>query len=151
MQKQHIRLTESDRIHLEGLLSKGELKARTYRRAQGLLFLDDGHSHESASRLLGVSATSIKNWARRYREGGLELLTDQPRSGRPALFDSLDHGKVTALACSDPPEGYARWSLRLLSDRLVALDVEMSHTEVGKVLKKMNFSLTESDNGAYEK
>lgn len=151
MQKQHIRLSDSDRKALQVLLNKGELKARSYRRAQGLLFLDDGHSHESASRLLGVSATSIKNWAKRYRESGLELLRDQPRSGRPSLFDSLDHGKVTALACSDPPEGYSRWSLRLLSDRLVALEVEMSHTEVGKVLKKTNFSLTESANGAYEK
>lgn len=148
MPKQHITLTDSDRAQLKELLRKGELKARSYRRAHGLLLLDQGHSHESASRLLGVGSGSLKNWAKRYLSSGLDLLVDQPRSGRPALLTSIDHGKITALACSTPPPGYARWSLRLLSDRLVTLGLEVSHTEVGKVLKKMNCSLTESANGA---
>jgi len=151
MQKQHIRLSDSDRRYLRGLLSKGELKARTYRRIQGLLLLDEGHTHASVSQLVGVSNASVKNWAKRYRESGLELLEDQPRSGRPPVLSSVDHGKITALACSDPPEGYSRWSLRLLSDRLVELDLNVSHTEVGKVLKKTNFSLTENDNGVSER
>jgi len=147
MPKQHIRLSESGRSHLQGLLSQGDIKARTSRRIQGLFLLDEGYSYEAASNMIGVSAGSMKNWAKRYRESGLAFLKDQPRSGRPPLFDRLDHGKVIALACSNPPEGYARWSLRLLSDRLVTLDIEMSHTEVGKGSKKTNFSLTADANG----
>jgi hypothetical protein len=57
---------------------------------------------------------------------------------------------VTALACSEPPEGHARWSLRLLADKLVELEHvdSISHKTVGEILKKTNLSLTSKDNGA---
>jgi hypothetical protein len=63
-----------------------------------------------------------------------------------------ERAKVTALACSKPPQGYGRWSLRLLSDRLIELDIvdSISHTEVRRILKKMNCSLTEKNSGASE-
>ena len=79
-------------------------------------------------------------------------MVDKPRSGRPLKYDGLSASKITALACSDAPEGYPRWSLRLLSDRIVELEIlpEMSYSQVGRVLKKMNFKLIVNDNGALE-
>ena len=80
------------------------------------------------------------------------MLYDKARTGRPTGLSGEERAKVTALACSKPPEGYAKWSLRLLSDRLVELDIveSISHTEVGRILKKMNCSLTEKSSGASE-
>ncbi len=77
-------------------------------------------------------------------------MEDKPRSGRPIGLSAEQKAQITAIACSEPPKGYARWSLRLLADRIVELQLveRISHTEVGRVLKKMNCSLTEKGNGA---
>ena len=84
------------------------------------------------------------------KQSGLDFLDDKARSGRPAGISGEERAKITSLACSDPPQGYARWSLRLLADRVVELGLvdHVSHNHVGKILKKMNCSLTEKDNGA---
>lgn len=140
MKKEHVTLTEADRTFLEALIRKGELKARVYRRAFGLLELDQGKSFTEVAKTLQVSLESVSNWAREYRERGLRAIQDQPRSGRPIVIDGQQRAKITALACSEPPEGYAQWSLRLLADKVVELGyVEgISHTEVRKILKKTN-------------
>jgi hypothetical protein len=68
------------------------------------------------------------------------MLQDKPRTGRPVEIDGKQRAQVTALACSEPPEGYARWSLRLLADKVVQLEYceHISHTEVAEILKKTN-------------
>ena len=68
----------------------------------------------------------------------MQVLQDQPRSGRPIEVDGQQRDKITALACSQPPEGYAQWSLHLLADKAIELGyVEgISHTEVRKIFKK---------------
>jgi hypothetical protein len=65
-------------------------------------------------------------------------LEDGKRSGRPSIFDGKARAKITALACSPAPEGYSQWSLRLLADKAVELKLveDISHTQVGKILKK---------------
>ena len=133
-----MKLTETDRAFLEALIKKGELKARAYRRALGILELDRGKSYTEVAKTLQVSIPSVSSWAKEYRKRGLRVLQDQPRSGRPILIDGQQRAKITALACSEPPEGYAQWSLRLLADKAVELDyVEgISHTEVRHILKK---------------
>jgi len=80
-------------------------------------------------------------------------LNDKPRPGRPIGLSGEDRAKITALACSDPPAGYARWSLRLLADKVVELEIveSISFKQVGNILKKMNCSLIGKDNGASEK
>jgi transposase len=87
---------------------------------------------------LQVTAPTISKWAAKYRETGLQVLQDKPRSGKPIEIDGKQRAKITALACSDPPEGYARWSLRLLADKVVELGYceHISHTEVATILKK---------------
>lgn len=138
MKKEHVKLTEADRAFLEALTRKGELQARAYRRAFGLLELDRGKCFTEVAETLQVSIPSISRWAKEYRERGLQVIQDQPRSGRPMVIDGQQRAKITALACSEPPEGYAQWSLRLLADKAVELGyVEgISHTEVRKILKK---------------
>jgi len=140
MKKQHVKLTSEDRAHLETVTSKGKLSAKLYNRALALLELDRGKTFTAVSETLGVTIQTISGWAKRYQTDGLKALDDQPRSGRPVEIDGNERAKITALACSEAPEGYARWSLRLLADKVVELGYceHISHTEVGQILKKTN-------------
>lgn len=79
---------------------------------------------------------------RRFLAAGLQAaLFDQPRSGRPVEFDGKQRAKITALACSIPLQGRARWTIRLLADKAVGLGYcsGLSHTQARKILKKTNF------------
>ena len=149
MKKQHLQLQEEDRAYLKDLLSKGSLKVRVQKRAVCLQELDKGKTYQEVSKMLGVSYPTVHGWAKKYRTAGLSFLSDKPRSGRPVGLSPGQKAKITAIACSEPPQGYARWSLRLLADRIVELNLveQISHTEVGRILKKMNCSLTEKDIG----
>src|SRR4030065_115211 len=140
MKKQHVELTQTDRDYLETLISKGELKARAYRRALGLLELDRGKTYTEVSATLRVALPTLSLWATQYREKGLKMLNDRARPGRPIKISGDQRAKITALACSEPPEGYARWHLRLLANKAVELGYceEISHTEVATILKKTN-------------
>ena len=140
MKKQHVQLSDVDREYLEALIKKGELPARVYRRSLSLLELDRGKTYTAVSKTLQVTIPTLSNWATKYREIGLQVLQDRPRSGRPVEIDGNQRAKITALACSKPPEGYARWSLRLLADKAVELEYceHISHTEVREILKKTN-------------
>jgi len=140
MKKQHVQLSPADREYLETLIRQGEQTAKAYRRALALLELDRGQTYTEVSQTLHVTIATLSGWAAKYGENRLEALQDQPRSGRPIEIDGTQRAKITALACSTPPEGYAQWSLRLLADKVVELEYceHISHTEVGQVLKKTN-------------
>ncbi len=151
MKKQHVNLSDKDRKSLRKLLPKGKLKVRVQKRATALQMLDKGLSYQEVKSHINMSHVSLSKWAKRYQSEGLKMLYDKPRSGRPLGIGGEARAKVTALACTKPPVGYARWSLRLLSDRLVELQIveSISHTEVRNILKKTNFSLTEKNNGVF--
>ncbi len=153
MKKQHVNLTEKDREILSEKLSKETLKAKVRKRILGLQLLDQGMSYQDAKKKLSISHIVLSTWAKKYQAEGLAFLNDKPRSGRPIGLSGEERAKITALACSEPPKGYARWSLRLLSDKLVELEIveSISFKQVGNILKKMNCSLTEKDNGASER
>lgn len=138
MKKQHVKLTIGDKEILSKKLAKETLSARVRNRIIGLQKLDEGLSYQAAHRLLGTSPTVLSNWAKNYKASGLDFLGDKPRSGRPRGISAEERAKVTALACTEPPEGFGKWSLRLLSDRLVELEYveNISHTTVGQILKK---------------
>ncbi len=138
MKKQHITLTDADRQTLEALRAKGALPAKTFKRATGLLELDRGKTLHAVASTLGVNYNTVAHWRDGYTTRGLACLHDAPRSGRPVVIDGPQRAKITALACSDAPEGHARWSLRLLAEKVVAAGIcdEVSHTFVGDVLKK---------------
>lgn len=140
MNKQHITLSDDDRSTLERLLSHGTLSARKFKRATALLALDRGKTLVEVAATLQVTYPTVSSWRDNYTTLGLRSLDDAPRSGRPIEIDGTQRAKITALACSDAPEGHARWSLRLLADKAVesGLCQHVSHSLVGDVLKKTN-------------
>lgn len=144
MKKEHVSLSEADRTYLQNLIKKGSLPAKTFKRATALLELDRGRTFTEVAAIVGVVIQTVSTWAQKYQDSGLELLTDKPRVGRPTVIDGLQRAKITALACSDPPKGYDKWSLRLLADKAVELELveSISYGEVRLILKKTNLNLT---------
>ena len=140
MQKQHLRLKKSEREYWEKLLAKGQLRAKVFQRATALLELDRGKTLEAVAATLTVHRVSVMRWRDSYRQQGLQSLEDAPRSGRPMQLDGTQRAKITALACSEAPPGYARWNLQLLAEKVVELGYcnSISHAQVGNVLKKTN-------------
>ncbi len=147
--KQHVVLQDAERDYLEGLLRKGTLNVRVQKRAMALLELDCGKTYTSVAQSLKMSYPTVHGWGKKYHEEGLGFIQDKPRTGRPVEFSGDQKAKITSLACSEAPQGYARWTLRLLADKVVELGFvdEISHTEVGRILKKMNCNLIEKNNG----
>jgi transposase len=155
MQKQHIKLLDSDRLELEGLLTKSSLTVKLHRRISVLLLLDKGKSYTEVRKALGITYPSIREICDKYEQrntsmSAVEYLSDKARSGRPTIISGTERAKITALACSDAPQGHAKWTLRLLADRVVELGIceELSHTYVGEILKKTNYNHTVSVHGA---
>jgi putative transposase len=144
MEKQHIKLSESEQTFLTDLLSKGTLKVQKYKRATALQLLDSGKTLVETMNILQVSYPTLLSWRDKYQSAGLSFLDDKPRIGRPLVIDGLQRAKITALACSETPEGHADWSLRLLADKVVELGYceHISHNHVGVILKKMRSNLT---------
>jgi transposase len=144
MKKEHVTLTNDHRTYLQNLIKKGSLPAKTYKRALALLELDRGRTFTEVAEIVGAVIQTVSTWAKKYKKSGLDFLTDKPRPGRPIVIDGLQRAKITALACSDPPEGYEKWSLRLLADKVVELKIvdEISYGEVRLILKKTNSSPT---------
>jgi len=106
----------------------------------GLLELDRGQTYTAVSKTLQVIIPTLSTWTVLYKEKGLKVLKDKHRTGHPIEIDGEQRAKITALAWSEPPEGYARWSLRLLAYKMVELGYceHISHTEMAEILKKMN-------------
>jgi putative transposase len=143
MKKEHVKLSEVDRQYLNNLTRKGQQQAKVYKRSLALLELDRGQTYGQVAEILGTTLQTVSNWAQKYRTDGLRCLEDQPRSGRPIEIDGKVRAQITALACSEPPEGYGQWSLRLLADKAVELEYceHVSHNTVKDILKKTNSSL----------
>ena len=96
---------------------------------------------EDAAAALLCSQKTVVNVRQRYTEEGLDAaLYDKPRPGQTPKLTGDVEAQLTLLACSHPPEGDARWTMRLLADRLVELEIvaEISHVAVWERLKKMN-------------
>ena len=144
MQAPHLKLSDQERSELKHLLSKGTLNARVFKRATALLELDRGKSMASVAQTMDVSYPAVVQWRDKYRQEKLAMLYDKPRSGRPPEIDGVLRAKITALACSEPPKGHSRWSLRLLADKVVELGYcsYLSHDSARRILKKTNSNLT---------
>lgn len=144
MAKQHIQLSESERKQLEGLLSRGSIAARKSKRILAILELDRGRTFTAVAQTVGSTNQSVAIWAGKYRENGLAGLEDKPIPGRPATISGAERARITALACSDAPEGHSQWSLRLLAEKAVELEYveHISHMHVARILKKTNLNRT---------
>lgn len=140
MRKEHLKLSEQEHSYLTTLTTSGQLKSRQFKRAMALLLLDQGHTLSAVSQALKFCYPRVLALRDNYLAAGLACLQEKPRSGRPVLIDGKARAKITALACSSPPSGRAVWSLRLLAERAVELELveAVSHNEVGRILKKTN-------------
>ena len=146
--RRHIHLSDSERTELEQLIKSGIHSARVIARARVLLLLDRSQGNQRTLREVADAALvglgKVSNLKNRYFEGSLErALHDLPRPGAAPKIDGEVEARLIALTCSEPPEGYERWTLRLLASELVSLELveSISHVAVGEVLKKTNSSL----------
>lgn len=135
----HFELIEKDYDYLQNFLKKGKAFVREVKRAETLLLLHNQFKTLDIIQTLGVSQATVIRLKRYYLQSGLEkALYDEKRTGSPKKFSETDRAKITALACSKPPEGHAKWSLRLLADKLVELKYveSISKAQTGRILKK---------------
>jgi transposase len=119
--------------------TKGESKARRIRRAHILLLADEGLKDKQIARSLGAAVTTVERVRKRFVEEGLEAaLSERPRPGARPKLDGRQEAYLMALACSDPPEGKKHWTMQMLADRLVELEMveEISDETVRRTLKR---------------
>jgi transposase len=138
----HVQLSRRDRRELELYVTHGQRAARAVTRARILLLADEYYSDEEIMEGLGVSRPTVAKMRRKYQghKGGpvLELWQEAARPGQPVKVDSRLTAHVAGIACSQAPTGAARWTLELIADRLVELDLgeTISRERVRQALKK---------------
>ncbi len=116
----HVQLERKDRQQLSGMLAKGRESSRVLRRASILRQLDSGQKAAQVAASVGVAAKTVRAVARRYEEEGLEsALYERPRPGKQRALDVGQSQRIIAMVCSPPPEGIARWSVRLIATEAV--------------------------------
>lgn len=147
MNKKYIvRLLKEERVELRALIRKGTAAAHKRTHAQILLKTDQGKrgvfwTDIEVAEALDVHATTVASVRKRFVEEGLEAAINRRKQKRPSRVKKLDGAKeaqLLALACGEPPEGRARWTLHLLADELVRLEVvdSISYQTVRRALKK---------------
>lgn len=141
--KNQVKLRPKEQELLKRLISKGSEKARKLTRCRILLLADEGKTDTQIIESLKVASNTIRTVRCRYVKEGLEYaINEQPRSGSPNKFTGRQKAKITAIACSQPPEGRSQWTLRLIADKVVELEIadSISHQTVKRILKKTNLS-----------
>ena len=115
-----IGVTTKDRKILQKLLSGGVQQVRVVLRAVALLQLAKGVSAPRIAGMVPLTAQAIRKIGHRYEEGGLErALYEKQRPGADALLEDSEKQRIIAMVCSDPPEGFARWTVRLVAEEAV--------------------------------
>lgn len=158
MVRYRVELTEGERAELLARVSKGSGRAAEIKRANLLLAVDQGEfadlrmTDEEAARAYRSTVKTVYNLKKRLVEGGFDgVLSRKARSGPGNVkIDGEAEAKIVALTCTDPPEGHARWTLRLLAEKSVELGYvdSISHVAVGDMLKKTSFAHGYTKNGA---
>lgn len=155
--KHRVKLTADERRTLEQMVRQGRAAGWKLRRAQVLLKCNEGKNgpawpDASIAAAFDVTTRSLENWRKQAVEHGpLSLLERKPQDrSMHRKLDGAGEAKLVQLACSKPPEGYSRWSLRLLADHLVTLEVvdSIGHECVRQTLKKTRSSRGDKRCGA---
>ena len=152
--KYSVDLTEEERQQLLQLIRKGKSGARKVARANTLLLADEGRTDAEVAQALHLGIATVGRTRKRFVEEGLEAaLTERPRPGQRPKLTGKEAAHLIAIACSDPPEGHARWTLRLLAGKAVELGFadSIARETVRQVLKKQTSSPGGSNNGASRK
>ena len=152
-----VKLSPEERGQLEGLISSGKRSAQLITKPRILVKADtseagEGWTDRAIAAALDTSVNTVGNARRQLVEEGFEATLVRkynPNSARPRIFDGATEAKLIALACSPAPAGFARWSLRLLEERVVELNIvaKASDNTIGRTLKKTRSNPTAIDNG----
>jgi transposase len=154
--KHHIRLSSPEREQLEKILRKGQASAQCQRHVRILLLADTegpegGWSDAQIAQAVQTSIPTVERVRRVCVEHGLERALERKDPERPyeRKLDGQAEAQLIALCCGTAPQGRARWTLRLLANRLVELEIvaEISHETVRRTLKKTNLSRGKKGNG----
>lgn len=145
-----VRLTDDERQGLSALASTGKAAAYKIKHANILLKVDaDGPdwTDEQAAEAFGCHERTVRNMRQRFVEGGLEAALERKKQSRPSREFTCDgeaEAKLIALRCGEAPAGFARWTLRLLADKAVELEIvpAICHETVRQVLKKTSCGRT---------
>lgn len=139
-----IHLKKGERTFLRDFLQKGDAKARSIARANILLMADNSMSTEDIAEASGVHRQRIWRTKTRYLEEGIDsTLSEKPRSGQPRKYTDKHEAEIIALACTSPPKGRKRWTVRLLAERMKKKQGcdTINRESVRLVLKKRGRSL----------
>ena len=150
-QRYPVALSAEQERTLQGMTMRGSGKARVMTRARILLLSHRGIADSEIKAALGISVQMAQSTRKRFALGVLDAaLFDAPHTGRPAKFSGKDRAAITALACSEAPEGHAQWSIRLLADKAVELNLvdHIAPSTVFYILKKTRSSRTAKGSGA---
>jgi len=161
VKKYVVKLSDDERERLNGLIKRGKHPARQLLKARILLKADASDAGEawSDSQIAGALETSVATVARarqRLVEEGVDAVLTckhSPASARKRIFDGEGEAKLIALACDAPPQGRARWTLRLLEESVVELKIvdRVSDNTIGRTLKKTFSSPTCGSNGSFRR
>ena len=146
-----IKLSKDEVEELNAIINKGKHTSQAFRTAYILLNCDKGEfsadtaiKNAEICRVLKVGERTIDRVKKKFIEGGFEGVLERRPSSRnyTRKVDGETEAKLVKLCCSEPPEGFAKWSLRLLADKMVELEYidYISHVTVGEVLKKTNLN-----------
>lgn len=148
MKRWIVRLESEERKQLQKLVKSGKAAAYKIRHANVLLAVDESEHgpalrDESVAQTLGITVRSVELLRRRFVEEGLDACLARKKQDRPSIepmFDGENEAKLIAVACGPAPESRSRWTLQLLSDRVVALQIveECSPETIRRTLKKMS-------------
>ena len=139
VQKHQVQLNQSEKAQLIKLTKKGKISARKLRRAQTLLLTDAGYKDEEIATMLHLGVATVERTRKKFVEGGLEAaLNEHPRSGAVKKLDKKAEAFLIATASSNPPAGRECWTMQLLADELVQLQLveSISAETVRRLLKK---------------
>ena len=115
-----VRLKPRDRESVLSLIQKGKVSGRVLKRALVLKLMDQGGASPQVAQTIGMTAKSARNIVQKYHDGGLAVaLNDLPRSGQPRKMNEKEASRIIAMVCASPPEGYARWSVRLIVEEVI--------------------------------
>ena len=138
-----VTLTDEERERLDALTRKGTASARMVRRAQTLLLAAEGRTDEAIAAALRIGVSTVERTRRRCVEEGVEAaLRERPRPGARPKLGPKERAFVVALACTKPPEGRKRWTMQLLADRVVELQVvpDITDEAIRLLLKRTSSS-----------
>lgn len=152
-QKYPVNLSKKQRNELLSMVRKGTHAARVINRARILLLAEQGVANTVIAQTLSITTMPVYAVRHRFQTEGLGALHERPRPGKPRKLVGKAEARLTAIACSEPPKGHERWTVRLLADRLVELDIvdSISHKTVWETLKKTTSSRGRSTSGAFRK